>query len=84
MRRGLEPVLAGRSSERLLSLSADYPDLSIRTADVADAHALLSGVDLVINCAGPFADTALPLAAAAGQGGIHYLDLSAEQQPVLN
>lgn len=84
MRRGLEPVLAGRSSERLLSLSADYPDLSIRTADVADAYALLSGVDLVINCAGPFADTALPLAAGAVQGGIHYLDLSAEQQPVLN
>lgn len=82
--RGCQPVLAGRSSERLLSLSADYPGLSIRTADVADARALLSGVDLVINCAGPFADTALPLAAAAVQGGIHYLDLSAEQQPVLD
>jgi short subunit dehydrogenase-like uncharacterized protein len=76
--------LAGRSSDRLLSLSADYPRLSVLSAGVEDAPALLTGVDLVINCAGPFADTALPLAAAAVRAGVHYLDLSAEQQPVLD
>lgn len=84
MRRGYMPVLAGRSSDRLLSLSADYPRLRIMDAGVTEAPALLTGVDLVINCAGPFADTALPLAAAAVRTGVHYLDLSAEQQPVLD
>lgn len=84
VRRGSRPVLAGRSPERLQSLRGDYPDLSIRTAGVADAQDLLAAVDLVINCAGPFADTAVPLAAAAVRAGVHYLDLSAEQQPVLD
>lgn len=84
VRRGSRPVLAGRSPERLQSMRGDYPDLSIRTAGVAEAPDLLAGADLVINCAGPFADTAVPLAAAAVRAGVHYLDLSAEQQPVLD
>ena len=84
VRRGSRPVLAGRSPERLQSLRGDYPDLSIRTAGIAEAPDLLAAVDLVINCAGPFADTAVPLAAAAVRAGAHYLDLSAEQQPVMD
>jgi hypothetical protein len=34
---------------------------------------------LVINCAGPFLDTAAPVAQAALRAGCHYLDVTAEQ-----
>lgn len=37
------------------------------------------GVAAVVNCAGPFADTALPVAEAAVRAGAHYFDISAEQ-----
>jgi short subunit dehydrogenase-like uncharacterized protein len=39
----------------------------------------LDGAEAVINCAGPFLDTADAVAAAALRAGIHYLDVSAEQ-----
>ena len=38
----------------------------------------LSGADAVINTAGPFATTALPLIAAAERAGIPYVDVAAE------
>lgn len=38
-----------------------------------------AGVAAVVNCAGPFADTAVPVAEAAVRAGAHYLDISAEQ-----
>ncbi len=37
----------------------------------------------VINCAGPFIDTAAPVIDAALRGSIHYLDVAAEQAAVL-
>jgi short subunit dehydrogenase-like uncharacterized protein len=35
-----------------------------------------------VNCAGPFLDTAVPVAAAAVRAGAHYLDVTAEQPAV--
>lgn len=84
LRRGLVPVLAGRSGERLAS-SASGAGLERREAAVDDAAALrraLRDVAVVVNCAGPFLDTALPLARAAVAAGAHYLDVTAEQQVV--
>jgi len=43
----------------------------------------LSGALAVINCAGPFLDTAAPLISAALRSRIHYLDLTAEQVATL-
>ncbi len=40
---------------------------------------VLRGADAVINCAGPFFDTAMPAAEAALRAAIPYLDVSAEQ-----
>jgi short subunit dehydrogenase-like uncharacterized protein len=34
---------------------------------------------VVINCAGPFLDTAAPVARAALRAGCHYIDVTAEQ-----
>ncbi|CAL9345069.1 hypothetical protein SUDANB121_00362 [Nocardiopsis dassonvillei] len=80
VRRGLEPVLSGRSAERLAGLAREYPGLEVRPA--ADARALAAaaeGTAAVVNAAGPFLDTAGPVAAAAVAAGAHYLDVSAEQ-----
>jgi hypothetical protein len=44
---------------------------------------ILSGRDAIINCAGPFLDTAIPIIEVAIRSGIHYLDVAAEQAAVL-
>ena len=85
VRRGLVPVLSGRDAGKLAALGAEYPDLEQRPAAIDDPAALraaLEGVAAVINTAGPFLDTAGALAAAAVRAGVHYLDVSAEQQNV--
>lgn len=85
LRRGLSPVLAGRSAERLNTIEPRGTGLERRVADVEDQvllQQLVAGVDVVINCAGPFLDTARPLASAAVQAGAHYMDVTAEQQVV--
>lgn len=38
-----------------------------------------AGCAVVINCAGPFLDTAAPVARAALRAGCHYIDVTAEQ-----
>lgn len=75
--RGLVPVLAGRDAGRLGAL-ADTWGVEARAFTVPDVPPL-GGIGLVLNCAGPFADTALPLAGAALAAGAHYLDIAAEQ-----
>jgi len=58
----------------------------VRVATVDDPASLdraLSGAVAVINCAGPFIDTAAPVIDAALRASIHYLDVAAEQAAVL-
>ena len=81
-RRGMTAVLAGRDSEKLFALQKTHPTFEIRVGSVDDAASLdqaLMGGSLVINCAGPFLDTAAPLIEAALRARIHYLDVTAEQ-----
>lgn len=85
VRRGLTPVLAGRSAERLGAVASRHAALERRVTGVDDPDLLrdaVSGVGVVVNCAGPFLDTALPLARAAVAAGVHYLDVTAEQPVV--
>jgi short subunit dehydrogenase-like uncharacterized protein len=80
LRRGLAPVAVGRRLEALQTAFAD--GVEIRTATVEDVAALdraFAGVAAVINCAGPFLDTAEAVASAALRAGAHYIDVSAEQ-----
>jgi short subunit dehydrogenase-like uncharacterized protein len=81
-RRGLVSVLLGRDAEKLARLHDVYPDAEVRVAALDDAAALdraLSGVSVVINCAGPFLDTARAVIQAALRARVHYLDVTAEQ-----
>lgn len=85
LRRGLTPVLAGRSADRLTEAAAGHEGLDRRVVGLDDLDLLrraIDGVAVVVNCAGPFLDTALPLAQAAVAAGAHYLDVSAEQAAV--
>ena len=82
LRRGLTPVLAGRSVERLAAVAPRHAALDHRVVGLDDPDELrqaVAGVGAVINCAGPFLDTAAPLARAAVEAGAHYLDVTAEQ-----
>ncbi|MEO6084274.1 MAG: saccharopine dehydrogenase NADP-binding domain-containing protein [Umezawaea sp.] len=75
---GLDPIPVGRDRARLAALGAGEP----RVASVDDPASLdwaFEGVAAVVNCAGPFADTAVPVVEAAIRAGAHYVDVAAEQ-----
>ncbi len=79
-RRGLPAIAVGRGTATLPT------DVPARVAAVDDARALdaaLAGCAVVINCAGPFLDTAGPLVEAALRAGASYLDVTAEQASAL-
>ncbi|MCA8063767.1 saccharopine dehydrogenase family protein [Burkholderia sp. AU38729] len=85
-RRGLRAIRIGRDAARLAEDGGDTALALARVAAIDDPAALdaaLRGAAAVINCAGPYLDTALPLADAALRAGIPYLDLTAEQPSVL-
>ncbi|MFM0648070.1 saccharopine dehydrogenase NADP-binding domain-containing protein [Paraburkholderia bryophila] len=80
-RRGLGVVRIGRDAARLQESPADATT-PWRVADVGHPEQLdaaLRGTHAVINCAGPFLDTALPIVDAALRARIPYLDVTAEQ-----
>ncbi len=79
-RRGLKPVLAGRSAAKVAPL-AEALGLEHRSFDLADEAAIragLAGMALVLHCAGPFSATAEPMMAACIASGVHYLDITGE------
>jgi hypothetical protein len=78
--RGFTPVLSGRDADRLKAAAA-ATGAEARPAAVDDPAALdraLAGTAAVVNCAGPFATTAGPVAEAALRAGIPYVDVAAE------
>lgn len=79
-RKGADAIAATRSG-RFTPIAGE--EEACRVLDFSRPDALddvLRGADAVINCAGPFFDTALPAAEAALRAGIPYLDVSAEQE----
>mgnify|MGYP003887191975 CR=1 FL=1 len=82
LRRGLMPIAVVRNTAKLVEDSVFGPKIALREASIDDATSLdsaFTGVAAVINCAGPFLETAGPIAAAAIRAGAHYLDVTAEQ-----
>lgn len=78
--RGLEPIVAGRRGSEL-NPQADDLGLEARAFDLSNPAAVagrLRGVDVVLNCAGPFEDTYEPLVEACLERGIDYLDITGE------
>jgi hypothetical protein len=83
--RGWAPILSGRDPEKLDQVAAAHAGLEVRPATIESPLSLdraLEGARAVINCAGPFLDTAGALIEAALRARIHYLDVAAEQAAV--
>lgn len=82
VRRGIAPIAVARDSAKLAACGFGERGIEVREATVDDDSSLdraFRGVTAVVNCAGPFLDTADAVASAALRAGVHYLDVTAEQ-----
>lgn len=86
-RRGWAPILCGRDAAKLNAVGEMHPGSEVRVASVDDPVSLdraVAGAVAIINCAGPFIDTAARIIEAAIRARIHYFDVTAEQAVVLD
>lgn len=80
VRRGLRPVLARRSRDKVEALAREL-GLEARVFGLDDPARLLAqikGHGLILHCAGPFSATAAPMIEACLRAGAHYLDITGE------
>jgi len=78
--RGHEPVLAGRSAEKLIPLAKKL-NLDYRVFDLENRVKLyktISEFDLVFHAAGPYIHTSEPMVQSCLKAGINYLDITGE------
>jgi short subunit dehydrogenase-like uncharacterized protein len=78
--RGLSPVLAARSADRLATLARELGfEQRVFGLDRPDEIAArLAGIRVVLHCAGPFSATSAPMIEACLHARVHYLDISGE------
>jgi len=77
---GLRPIVAGRDAAKLAGLGAEL-GVESRAFDMGRRDAVGQGlvdVAVVLNCAGPFVNTARPIVEACLRVGAHYLDITGE------
>jgi short subunit dehydrogenase-like uncharacterized protein len=79
-RRGLRPIIAGRDTEAIERLATElnrpHRVFELVASDAAALH--LAGARAVMNCAGPFIETATPMIEACLAAKVHYLDITGE------
>jgi short subunit dehydrogenase-like uncharacterized protein len=80
VRRGLQPVLAGRDRPAVKavadSLGLEWKAFGLENrAEIRDG---IRGAKLLLHCAGPFSITAGPMIEACLDEGVHYLDITGE------
>ena len=77
---GVDVVLAGRDQGRVATIAgaSDRPYRAFPVALGAVIDEALADVDVVLNAAGPFLETASPMMAACIRTRTHYLDLAGE------
>src|SRR5215212_6622386 len=73
--RGERPLLAGRDAAKLEPLAREL-QCDWRAFDLSAPD--LSGVELVLHCAGPFIHTSKPMVRACLDAGVHYVDITGE------
>ncbi len=79
--RGHNPVLAGRSAQKLKALAAELGDLDIAIADASDPSSVAGLVgkgDVLATTVGPFARYGQAALDAAIAAGAHYVDSTGE------
>lgn len=80
VRRGMRPVLAGRNSDAIAKLAEEL-SLDYRVFKLDDPDRVkkaISGLKLVLHCAGPFSQTSQPMISACLSESVHYLDITGE------
>ncbi|MBV7329999.1 saccharopine dehydrogenase NADP-binding domain-containing protein [Chloroflexi bacterium TSY] len=79
LKRGIEPILAGRSDTvRLLAQELNCQAAVFPLDNAQDIVNALKGVTLLVNLAGPFKQTQKPLIAACLVTRSHYIDIAGE------
>jgi len=76
LEQGLSPILAGRGKD--VETFANSLHCQYRVFKVDDAESYLKDVDIVVNVAGAFSHTQVPLIEACLNTKTHYLDISGE------
>jgi short subunit dehydrogenase-like uncharacterized protein len=79
-------VLAGKSEDKLRTLSAESGNLEYRLADATRPETLqemVRGAHVVVSTVGPFIEFGEPVVRAALEQGAHFLDTSGEQAYML-
>jgi len=77
---GLRPLVAGRSEDKVIALAQKY-DLEYRVFSIdmlVNSDALISQMSVVLNCAGPFSQTAEIMMQACLKQQVHYIDITGE------
>jgi short subunit dehydrogenase-like uncharacterized protein len=80
LRRGMQPILAGRNATELAQLAGET-GLESRVFGLGSSSEVVENIgdcDLVLHCAGPFSATSQPMIAACLAAGVHYLDITGE------
>ena len=78
VRKGHRPIIAGRNKLVIQALAKEL-DLEYRVFDLSEnLIEQFTGMDLVLNCAGPFSQTVKPILDACLEAKCHYLDISGE------
>jgi short subunit dehydrogenase-like uncharacterized protein len=77
---GLSPVLAGRTARKVerqaTDLGLDHRVFSLQHPEVVERQ--VEEFSAVLNCAGPFSETAEPMYSACLRAGTDYLDITGE------
>ncbi len=85
LRRGLSVIAVGRSAPRLKQVLPQQVLVRVAALEAAEQlRQAFANCALVVNCAGPFLDSAAPILNAALQAGCHYIDVTAEQASAQN
>ncbi len=80
VRRGHQPLLAGRSADSLAALGKrlGLPWVAVSLDEPERLQRAVADVDALLNTAGPFIATTPPLVEACLAAGTHYLDIAGE------
>ncbi len=78
--RGMRPILAGRSKQKIGKLAAELncPSAVFELDDHTALVSTLSQVEAVLHCAGPFSRTAASMMQGCLATHVHYLDITGE------
>jgi short subunit dehydrogenase-like uncharacterized protein len=80
LKRGLNPILAGRDARRAAAVGEELglPHCAFALDDPKATARALHGMKAVLHCAGPFSSTSKPMLDACIAQGVHYLDITGE------